>query len=236
MPLLIIVLSLFAISPAYSDDGADGNPLILEEPGGRLVAFFPEGGVARIGGPAGHFELQSGHALECPAGDYLFEFSHPEYSVYMKRITVRPNTDCILIPRLEPSGAYLEGLARSLEGQRVQLLHKRRSLSTSALAGGILSLAGLAAAGGIEFILADRKSELDSAYRDYRNASAADAPGLWASVEGIEARIGDLRSLELAALGASSAFAGAGFALAAAAPSARQVDRQIEFLRKAASE
>jgi len=120
-----------------------------------------------------------------------------------------------------------------LDTVRMSIAKKRNGFSTGAVIGWALSLTCLAAAGGIEYLLADDKSTLQSTYDRYRLASAQDAPSIWSEITDIQGKIDTHRLYEVIALGAASAFAASGTVVKAAAPSSALIDRQLQLLREA---
>jgi hypothetical protein len=215
------------------DDQAGSNEIAVfaESPTGRILFFSPPGGETRLEGPWGVFALESGRALDCPAGRYLLRFRHPEYADYQRRIDIASGASTLIIPELERSGAYWSGQVSALEGRRGEAMKARKVRRGYGWLGTALGLAAAGAVGGIEWLLSTEKNELSSAYDEYAAASAADAPGLWAGIEDQKAGIGKLRRYEWLALCGSGLFAGAGWAVASTAPKTAGIDRQIAKLR-----
>lgn len=78
--------------------------------------------------------------------------------------------------------------------------------------------------GGLEWAIASQKDALTAEYARYRTVSAADAPGIWANILGIEAWINDLRMYEVIALSSAGSFALVGSVLFFLKPSKDLID------------
>jgi hypothetical protein len=240
MKKYIVIIVLLAAASAFAQTEPElsataEQPVAAERPSmGQVTAFFPAGGEISLEGPAGEFRLESGRALECPVGEYLLSFRHPDYADYMRKVAVRSDAPTLILPELEHTGAYWAGQASALEGRRAAMAKTRNAMNGLALAGGALSVASAAAVGAVEWLLSSEKSRLDATYDEYRSASAADAPGIWARIEDQKAGISRLRLYEYLAVGGAGLFAGAGSIFASSAPTVKNIDWSVLRLRKEA--
>jgi hypothetical protein len=206
-------------------------------PTGRITAFFPAGGRITLEGPQGSFELESGLSMTCPAGDYLLQFRHPDYAIYMRKVEISGDSQRLILPELERTRAYWAAQATALEKQKTIIESSANRQRRSAwIVGGALSAVAAGAVGGLEWLLTAKKAKLDSTYGEYSAASAAEAPGIWARIEDQKAEINNLRLCEYFALGGVGLFAGAGLTVASSAPTTVVIDRQIRKFREEAEE
>jgi hypothetical protein len=200
---------------------------------GTLTVFFPEGaGVVSVvsleGGDS--LDVRSGSAVMCQPGIWHLQITHPDYDVYQETIEVRSEEDVIVLPQMALSRSLLNAKAEALRTQRAKVLQARRTLVNAALMNGVMSLVSVGIIGGLEWMLFSQKQGLSDEYTRYRTASAADAPGIWESILGMEADIQSLRTYETIAIGAAGVFALAGTTLLVLTPSTELLDRRIKAL------